>query len=159
MRLSDSTHAEWALSEAGISWDSVHYRVAMPELQGLSQPMVVATMTPTEVDKLTGARLAFSEPVESQVTLLAKRIKRWQQLQDTANQDKKIAIIYYNHPPGRHNIGADNLNVVESLFDILHSLKNQGYKTGELPASSAELLDLLQQRGVNLPEDQVASVS
>lgn len=156
MRLSDSTHAEWELSEAGISWDSVHYRVAMPELQGVSQPMVVATMTPAEVDKFTGARLAFSEPVESQVTLLVKRLKRWEQLQDKANQDKKIAIIYYNHPPGRHNIGADNLNVVESLFDILHSLKNQGYKTGELPASSAELLDLLQQRGVNLPEDQVA---
>ncbi len=156
MRLSDSTRAEWELSEAGISWDSVHYRVAMPELQGLSQPMVVATMTPAEVDKLTGARLAFSEPVASQVSLLSQRLKRWQQLQNKANQDKKVAIIYYNHPPGRHNIGADNLNVVESLFDILHSLNNSGYNTGELPKTSAELLDLLQQRGVNLPEDHEA---
>lgn len=153
MRLSDSTESEWLLSEAGIKWDSVHYRVAMPELQGMSQPMVVAMMTPAMIDPQTGARLAFSQPVSSQVALLAKRISRWHTLQYKDNQDKKLAIIYYNHPPGRHNIGADNLNVVESLFDILHRLKDEGYDTGVLPQTTSALLDMLQERGINLPED------
>ena len=72
------------------------------------------------------------------------------------NSDKKIAVVYYNHPPGRHNIGADNLNVPKSLFKILNELKTQGYDVGELPNSSEELLDLLQQRGVNLPNDKKA---
>ncbi len=42
IRLSSNTEADWLLSEEGLSWDSVHYRVAMPELQGVTQPMVVA---------------------------------------------------------------------------------------------------------------------
>ncbi len=53
------------------------------------------------------------------------------------NADKRIAIVYYNHPPGRHNIGADNLDVPASLLEILRALKRDGYDTGALPASSA----------------------
>jgi len=156
IRLTDSTKAEWLLSEAGISWDSVHYRVAMPELQGISQPLVLAAMTRAEIDNKTGAKLAFSDVIPEQVSLLVKRLKRWQSLQQKANEDKKVAVIYYNHPPGRHNIGADNLNVVESLFDMLNVLKSEGYNTGDLPQTAEDLLDLLQQRGVNLPEDYAA---
>ncbi len=73
-------------------------------------------------------------------------------MQQTKNADKRIAIVYYNHPPGRHNIGADNLDVPASLLEILRALKRDGYDTGPLPASSAELLEKLQQDGVNLPE-------
>ncbi len=69
------------------------------------------------------------------------------------NKNKKIAIVYYNHPPGRHNIGADNLDVPASLWTILNNLKGQGYDLGELPENQNALLDLLQERGVNLPNN------
>jgi len=65
-----------------------------------------------------------------------------------------VAIIYYNHPPGRHNIGADNLNVPSSLLQILRHLKRSGYDTGEIPENREALLDILQERGVNLPENR-----
>jgi cobaltochelatase CobN len=81
---------------------------------------------------------------------------RWQQLQAKANADKRLAIIYYNHPPGRQNIGADNLDVPASLFGILQRLKAEGYDTGELPASPEALLDRIMAHGVNLPEDKTA---
>lgn len=153
IRLADSTEDEWVLSEEGLGWNSVHYLVAMPELQGISQAMVVAAMSKSSTDELTGAAMTLTSPIDKQVTLMSQRVNRWLVLQQKKNKDKKVAIIYYNHPPGRHNIGADNLNVPESLFDMLLSLKAAGYQTGELPRSSEALLDMLQDKGVNLPED------
>jgi cobaltochelatase CobN len=156
LRLSDSTADEYRLSEEGLRWDSVHYRVAMPELQGISQPLVLAAMTQASLDQRTGVRLSLSQPIASQVALLVRRAQRWLVLQTKENKDKRVAIIYYNHPPGRHNIGADNLNVPESLLEILRHLKRVGYNTGELPESREALLDILQDRGVNLPENRGA---
>ena len=154
IRLADSTEREYSVSEEGLRWNTVHYRVAMPELQGVSQPLVLAAMTSPSIDARTGVKLALSKPISAQVDLMAARAKRWHQLQVKKNQDKKIGVIYYNHPPGRHNIGADNLNVPKSLYQILLSLKAQGYNTGILPESPEALLDILQARGVNLPENR-----
>ncbi|MBL4674189.1 MAG: cobaltochelatase subunit CobN [Arenicella sp.] len=156
LRLTDATADEWRVSEEGLRWDSVHYRVAMPELQGISQPLVLAAMSKASIDKKTGVKLALSEPIASQVSLLTRKVSRWLSLQQKVNKNKKIAIIYYNHPPGRHNIGADNLNVPESLLEILQHFKRIGYNTGELPETREALLDMLQDRGVNLPENRTA---
>ena len=156
IRLSSRTEAEWRLSAEGIPTAEVHYRVGMPEFQGISQPLVVATASPPVIDRLTGLRLATSRPVATQVARLADRIANWQSLQNKSNADKKVAIIYYNHPPGRHNIGADNLDVPASLWQILHDLKAAGYDTGELPDSQEALLDQLLERAINLPEHGAA---
>jgi hypothetical protein len=61
------------------------------------------------------------QPIEDQIAHVARRLANWRSLRTTDNADKKIAVIFYNHPPGRHNIGADNLDVVESLFEFLHA--------------------------------------
>ena len=156
IRLSNISEEQWQLSEQGLPQDSVHYRVAMPELQGISQPLVVAAMTPPTTDARTGLLYSKSTPIDEQLDLLARRAKRWLTLQTKNNADKKLAVIYYNHPPGRHNIGADNLNVPSTLFSMLNRLQAEGYNTGPLPKTELELLDLLQERGINLPEDRQA---
>ncbi|GAB3092538.1 cobaltochelatase subunit CobN [Pseudomaricurvus hydrocarbonicus] len=156
IRLTDTTAEEWRLSEEGLRWDSVHYRIAMPELQGVAQPLVVAAVTPPSLDAATGLRVTLSRLIESQVSLLDQRLERWLALQEKSNAEKKVAIIYYNHPPGRHNIGADNLNVPASLLHMLKQMQAAGYNTGELPPTELALLDLLQEKGVNLPEDRQA---
>ena len=156
IRLTDLTRTGWELSEEGLPQDGVHYRVAMPELQGVSQPLVVSAMTEATVDPRTGLELSLPEPIEEQTALLARRVERWLALQATPVARRKVAIVYYNHPPGRHNIGADNLNVPASLHRILHGLREAGHDTGPLPDTEEALLDLLQERGVNLPEDREA---
>ncbi|MBU3056143.1 cobaltochelatase subunit CobN [Pseudomonas indica] len=152
LRLDDRDEAAWQLSSDGLGRDKVHYQLAMPELQGSSQPMVLAAWQAARIDRLTGIRFGFSQPLPARVEALAARVQGWQRLQEKANADKRVALIYYNHPPGRHNIGADNLDVPQSLFQILQRLKAEGYDTGPLPESPQALLDLLQERGVNLPE-------
>lgn len=156
LRLAEWTAADYQLSPQGIPRDSVHYRLAMPELQGVSQAQVLALAQDSRIDPLTGARVYRSRPQSAEIARQARRIERWLSLQTKANQDKRIAIVYYNHPPGRHNIGADNLNVPESLLEMLRALQAAGYHTGELPADAEALLELLQARGVNLPEDAQA---
>ncbi len=153
IRLWEQTEAQWQASQVGLPVQTVHYRIAMPELQGQSQPLVLAALTPAKTDPITGIELRLSHPIESQVDYLLKRAKRWLVLQEKANANKRVAIIYYNHPPGRHNIGADNLNVPETLWHLLNELKAAGYNTGTLPESAEALLDLIQQSAVNLPED------
>lgn len=153
VRLSERTEAEWRLSPEGLPWDSVHYRIAMPELQGQSQPSVVAAAEPPRIDELTGIRLRVVHPITDEIEHVARRLARWHELRTIDNADKKIGVVFYNHPPGRHNIGADNLDVVDSLFDLLHEMKARGYTVGELPESPERLLEMLQARAVNLPEN------
>ena len=156
LRLSDRSADEWRLSDDGVSWDSVHYRLAMPELQGISQPMVLAVAQDEEVDTRTGVRYRRSGPVPERVEAVAARMARWAHLRRADNADKRIALVYYNHPPGRHNIGADKLNVPESLFEILHALRAAGYDTGTLPDSAEVLEAMILEHGVNLPQDHRA---
>lgn len=153
IRLTERTEAEWRLSPEGLPWDSVHYRIAMPEVQGQSQPSVIAAAEPPRIDELTGIRLRVLHPIADEISHVAERLAHWRKLRTTDNADKKIGVIFYNHPPGRHNIGADNLDVVDSLYDLLHEMKARGYTVGELPQSPEQLLDMLQERAVNLPEN------
>lgn len=155
-RITELTQTDYFLSAQGIPRDSIHYRIAMPELQGVSQPQILALSEPAKLDQQTGAKLSQSLPITDEIKRQAQRLQGWLDLQQKDNANKRVAIIYYNHPPGRHNIGADNLNVPESLLEILHSLKVAGYQTGELPDDAEALLDLLQIQGVNLPEDAEA---
>lgn len=159
IRITELNSALYELSSQGLPTDSVHYRIAMPELQGIGQAHVLALAAATDIDALTGAQVSKTDPVFVEVSRLTSRMNKWFDLQTKANKNKKVAIVFYNHPPGRHNIGADNLNVPESLWDMLNALKKQGYDLGpvdQLPTSAEALLDLLQQKAVNLPEDAKA---
>lgn len=156
IRLTERSATQWRLSPDGLPADSVQYRVALPELQGIGQPIVVSALGQARPDKLTGIESRPPVVLAAEVDRLSARLGRWLALRAKANRDKRVAVIYYNHPPGRQNIGADNLDVPASLFDMLHALKAAGYTVGDLPASPEELLDQIMAHGVNLPEDRAA---
>lgn len=156
IRLSERSATQWRLSPDGLPADSVQYRVALPELQGIGQPIVVAALGQAKPDRLTGIESRPPVTLDAEIDRLAARVGRWLSLRAKANRDKRVAVIYYNHPPGRQNIGADNLDVPASLFDMLQALKAAGYTVGELPASPEDLLDRIMAHGVNLPEDRAA---
>ncbi len=156
IRLTERGITQWRLSPDGLPADSVQYRIALPELQGIGQPIVVSALGTAQADQLTGIQTRPPVMLTAEIDRLAARVERWLSLRAKANAEKRIAIVYYNHPPGRQNIGADNLDVPQSLFDMLKALKAAGYQTGELPASPEALLDKIMAQGVNLPEDKAA---
>lgn len=152
----DRTVLQHMLSGDGIAFDKVYYQIAMPELQGASQPLIIANAGEALNDELTGILVQRIVPDDNGIKLIVERIKKWHYLQTAKNKDKRVAIVYYNHPPGRHNIGADNLDVPASLWQILQDMKAQGYQTGELPETPEALLDIMQDHAVNLPNDAKA---
>jgi len=156
VRLTERGVTQWRLSPDGLPADSVQYRIALPELQGSGQPIVVSALGKAHADRMTGIETRPPVMLAAEIERLAGRLDRWLVLRAKANADKRVAVIYYNHPPGRQNIGADNLDVPNSLFDMLHALNAAGYTTGPLPASPEALLDRIMAHGVNLPEDRAA---
>jgi cobaltochelatase CobN len=156
IRLVDRTEQAWRASHDGLPWDTVHYRLAMPELQGIGVPVVVEAADALRVDAKTGLAYRQPVPLRGEIAALAAKLARWSALQMRPARDKRVAIVYYNHPPGRHNIGADNLDVPASLWELLRALQAAGYSTGALPASPEALLSRLQRDGVNLPENREA---
>ncbi|MEM7437885.1 MAG: cobaltochelatase subunit CobN, partial [Myxococcota bacterium] len=156
IRMSDRQRSDWELSSDGLPWDKVHNRIAMPELQGQSQPHVLAAAGDARTDPRTGVRLVGVTPLRDEIDRLTDRILRWRTLQTAGNAEKRVAVVYYNHPPGRHNIGADNLDVPETLLELLRTLDHAGYQVSGLPTDGEALLDVLQQTAVNLPNDAAA---
>ena len=154
LRVLDSTSYAYKLSSTGLAINSVHYRISMPELQGIGQVHILAMSEGSSKDERTGLLLLKIKVLDDEVKNIVKKSKRWILLKKIKNKNKKLAIIYYNHPPGRHNIGADNLNVPATLFEILNKLKKEGYDVGILPKSSEALLAMLQEKAVNLPNDK-----
>ncbi|MBK9615288.1 MAG: cobaltochelatase subunit CobN [Uliginosibacterium sp.] len=53
------------------------------------------------------------------------------QLRRTANADKRVAILFYNYPPGEKNLSASFLNLPKSLANTLTAMKAAGYRTEE----------------------------
>lgn len=156
LRVLDFDHLSYSLSSQGLDKNSIHYRVSMPELQGIGQVHLLSLNDKYTIDENTGVTLYSVKILDEEVKNMISKANKWINLKVKSNKDKKIAIVYYNHPPGRHNIGADNLNVPKSLLTILQNLEKEGYFVGELPQNDKELLDILQEKAVNLPNDKKA---
>src|SRR5262249_54061746 len=98
MRMTKRSPDEWVLSSDGLPWASVYYQVAMPELQGMIEPIPVAAEVERSIDSHTGAAIATFVPIENRIERVVERISRWIELQTKPNSQKRVALIYYNHP-------------------------------------------------------------
>lgn len=144
-----NSEAEWIISEDGLLWSDTYYQIAVPETQGVVEPLFVAT-TNKEVDTVTGAELISFHAIPERVDKLVNRVTSWTELKYLSNAEKKIALIYYNYPPGKQNIGASYLNTPETILQILNLLKSQSYNVTDIPGTTDELVYLMQRNGINV---------
>ncbi|MBT9537347.1 MAG: cobaltochelatase subunit CobN, partial [Nitrospirae bacterium] len=118
---------EWEKSPVGLDIFERSFQIALPEMGGIIQPTVIASKEKA-IDKETGIEYIEERPIPERIKRLVERVKAWVNLQEKANKDKRVAVIYYNYPPGKQNIGASYLNVLpESLWEILQRLGKEGY--------------------------------
>ncbi|MGD9627069.1 MAG: cobaltochelatase subunit CobN [Methanobacteriales archaeon] len=138
----------WEISEGG-DWFTAN-GMALKETQGQIVPITVAT-TEILICPETGLLLTLTKPIEERVARLAEIVNNWVKLRYLPNSQKKVALIYYNYPPGKQNIAsADSLNGPESILTILNLLKENGYNITGIPGNIDELIDLLIKRGINV---------
>ncbi|SDZ48025.1 cobaltochelatase CobN subunit [Jannaschia faecimaris] len=136
---------EWATGGQGLSPIEATMLVALPEIDGATNPTVFAGRhgpagcagcTPGCTARGTVKAMA---PCPERIAALVAKSGRLATLRRKANADKKVAITLFGFPPNAGAIGtAAYLSVFESLFNTLHRLAADGYKLTP-PATVDEL--------------------
>ena len=145
------SEADWRASPEGLSMFEGTFQVAVPELSGLVAPTVVGSQERVE-DPDTGLTIVARRPIASRVTMAVGRALRYAALRATPNTDKRVAVLFYNYPPGKAGIGASYLNVAESLSNLLTRLEREGYDLGgaDIDLSADALLEEITTKARNV---------
>lgn len=141
----------WELGSTGLTTEKSDkwWHITIAETQGIIDATFVGGQS-SYISNLTGARISTYIPYERNIALLTDRIDSWVDLKYTQNDEKLISIIYYNYPPGKQNIGSSYLDTIKSIYNMLYTLKDEGYDVGKLPSSVEELENLMLKCGINV---------
>ncbi|MGC4028789.1 MAG: cobaltochelatase subunit CobN [Steroidobacteraceae bacterium] len=131
--------ADWRASPTGLSSFEGTFNLAVPEFAGTIAPTVVGTKEKMP-HPATGLVSIVTSPVADQVQRAVSRALRIARLRTLPNADKRIALLYYNYPPGKAGIGASYLNVAESIANIVAGMGRAGYDIGGAPPDAARVL-------------------
>ncbi|MBW4446201.1 MAG: magnesium chelatase subunit H [Spirirestis rafaelensis WJT71-NPBG6] len=126
------TTEEWQDSDLGLHPIQVALQIAIPELDGAIEPIILSGR-----DGTTGKAIALQDRIEA----IAQRALKWANLRRKPKLHKKVAITVFSFPPDKGNVGtAAYLDVFGSIFEVMKALKNNGYDLPELPESAAALM-------------------
>ncbi len=138
---------QWACSTQGLGPIETTMLIALPELDGATNPTVFAGRHGAagchgcEHDcKMTSDHKAMAPCLERVDSLVEKTI-RMTTLRRKTNAEKNLGIVLFGFPPNAGAVGtAAYLSVFESLFNTLHRLKADGYDV-EVPETVDALRD------------------
>ncbi|MGF1479102.1 MAG: magnesium chelatase subunit H [Cyanophyceae cyanobacterium] len=126
------TTQEWEESDLGLHPIQVALQIAIPELDGAIEPIIVSGR-----DGVTGKAIALQDRLEA----IAQRAMKWATLRKKPKLDKKVAITVFSFPPDKGNVGtAAYLDVFGSIYEVMQALKQNGYEVEELPESPEALM-------------------
>ena len=145
------SNERWELGSTGLTTEKSDkwWHITIAETQGIIDATFIGGAS-SYVSNLTGAQVTTYIAHKGNIELLADRIDSWVDLKYTANDEKLLSIIYYNYPPGKQNIGSSYLDTIKSIYNILLTLKEEGYDVGSLPNNVSELEDLIISCGINV---------
>jgi len=144
IRVFGRTVEAWKQSSQGLTAGEVAFQLAIPELAGLAPPNVVGA-----IDN-RGASVGTS-PIRERVLRVADRAARLVRLRRLPPSERRIAVLYWNYPPGKQNVGASYLNVVRSVPGLIRDLAEAGYETGNLANFDNEAIETrIRERGLNI---------
>ncbi|MFN3972698.1 MAG: magnesium chelatase subunit H [Gemmobacter sp.] len=143
------TLGQWGAAAGGLGPVETTMLVALPEIDGATNPTVFAGRHGAEgcagcghMCKMLSDCKAMA-PCPERIASLAEKAARMVRLRRVGNADKKVAVVLFGFPPNAGAAGtAAYLSVFESLFNTLHRMKADGY-TLEAPASVEELRSLV----------------
>ena len=129
------TLEQWEASPTGLGPVETTMLVALPEIDGATNPTVFAGRHAE--DHGVKAMAPCPERVES----LAEKTLRLVRLRRQARCDTRVAIVLFGFPPNAGAAGtAAHLSVFESLYNTLHAMARDGYDL-DPPESVAALRD------------------
>lgn len=130
--LSKRTIRQWESDEKGADTGEFLISIFLPELDGCIETFPVAAVGNPE------ERVPELAPIKGRIEHLLERSRNWAKLRSTENRDKKIALVFYNYPPGQASVGSSAfLDTFASLSALLKKLAEAGYTLH--PMSADEL--------------------
>jgi magnesium chelatase subunit H len=128
------TLGQWAGSDGGLGPVETTMLIALPEIDGATNPTVFAGRHGE--GGCTGCSHACASvsdcramaPCHERIGSLAEKTLRLARLRRKANAEKKVAVVLFGFPPNAGAVGtAAYLSVFESLHNTLHEMRRQGY--------------------------------
>jgi magnesium chelatase subunit H len=139
------TLGQWAASTSGLGPIETTMLIALPELDGATNPTVFAGRHGEAGCNgcahmcRNGTTAKQMAPCPERIEKLAARVLRQAMLRRSKAAERKLAIILFGFPPNAGAAGtAAYLSVFESLHNTLHALAAQGYDLTP-PATVEEL--------------------
>ena len=144
------TVEQWRESARGLLPVEATMMVAIPELDGATNPMVFAGRPPAGP---TGSR-THMEPLPDRVERLVSRVERLAQLRTKPRSERRLGIVLFNFPPNSGAAGtAAFLSVFPSLHRVLIGLKEAGYDVDVPPSPDALRQRVLEGNAASLGAD------
>ena len=141
------TLGQWAGSGGGLGPVETTMLIALPEIDGATNPTVFAGRHGADgcagcahrCQPKEGADARAMAPCPERIAQLADKTARLVRLRRARNSDRKVAVVLYGFPPNAGAVGtAAYLSVFESLFNTLHAMARDGYDV--TPPASVEAL-------------------
>ncbi|MFC7049989.1 cobaltochelatase subunit CobN [Emcibacter nanhaiensis] len=111
------TPADWREDPQGVEMRTVASLMATPEGWGMSDPLVLGAVEDGD-----------PVPIEEQLDLLVGRFMKIARLRHSDPQERKVALLFWNSPGGEKNLSASNLNVPQSIENIMFDMKKAEYE-------------------------------
>ena len=131
---------EWQADKQGMNGGFLSQSIVTPEIDGAIRPYAVFAH---RINK-EGLQEVYAVP--DRVADFVESVQKYVNLQQKQNGNKRIAIFYFKGP-GQNSLTASGMEVVPSLYNLLMRLRSEGYNVGKLPASAAELAQMIQRQG------------
>ncbi|MFV0515271.1 MAG: cobaltochelatase subunit CobN, partial [Jhaorihella sp.] len=119
-RWNDSAEG-WQQDPVGLSLSATPLYLALPEQNGLIDPMMLWSEKAGELSL-----------IDYQAEAALDKAVKLARLQMTALAEQKLAVMVYNYPPGERNLSASFMNVPRSLAGLSGQWLAAGYSTREL---------------------------
>ncbi|MCS2608541.1 cobaltochelatase subunit CobN [Halomonas dongshanensis] len=120
LRFREGEADDWLDAPSGVAPRTTAVFLAAPEVWGISDPIV-----------LSAVEAGREVLLPAQVDALIGKLQHLVALRHLPAEDKRLALLFWNHPAGEKNLGASNLNVPRSVLSIRQALASAGYRMGE----------------------------
>ncbi|MGP3697373.1 magnesium chelatase subunit H [Rhodobacter sp. NSM] len=144
------TLGQWAQAGGGLGPVETTMLVALPEIDGATNPTVFAGRhdlagcngCPGGCRATTqGTECRAMAPCHERIQVLAEKTLRLALLRRSKIAERRVGVVLYGFPPNAGAVGtAAYLGVFESLFNVLNAMKREGYRL-EVPESVQALRD------------------
>ncbi|MGY6501213.1 MAG: cobaltochelatase subunit CobN [Acidimicrobiales bacterium] len=132
---------DWDADDAGLTPLEVASGVALPEFDGRVIAPAFAFKETVDDDQAIGSALVATRTVPDRTRQVARLAVRHARLRHRPPAERRIALVLSAYPTKRARLGnAVGLDTPASAIEVLHALRDAGYRVDRIPADGDSLM-------------------